>query len=186
MNNSNLAQQLSQGKLHVASVNGQQVIIKPIGNNQVQIVAHIKTQVNGQSHIVTSQQLATSSEQSAVESIQTQVIQQKQTQPQAIQQPKLIIQSKPAAIQPVRTIISTQMQATNQSQQQLQQVISPEQKLVQTTPPGTKCVTAQVIKTANGQQIVLRGVQSNELTPHQLDLVNQQVKEQLQRGNQSL
>lgn len=52
--NSTLAQQLAQGKLQVATINGQQVIIKPLGNNQAQIVAHIKTQSDGNAHIVTN------------------------------------------------------------------------------------------------------------------------------------
>lgn len=52
--NSNLAQQLAQGKLQVATVNGQQVIIKQLGNCQAQIVAHIKLQSDGNSHIVTT------------------------------------------------------------------------------------------------------------------------------------
>lgn len=52
--NSTLAQQLAQGKLQVATVNGQQVIIKQLGNCQAQIVAHIKLQSDGNSHIVTT------------------------------------------------------------------------------------------------------------------------------------
>lgn len=55
--NSTLAQQLAQGKLQVATINGQQVIIKPLGNNQAQIVAHIKTQSDGNAHIVTNTQI---------------------------------------------------------------------------------------------------------------------------------
>lgn len=41
INNPVLAQQLAAGKIQLATVNGQQVLIRPTGNNQAQIVAHI-------------------------------------------------------------------------------------------------------------------------------------------------
>ena len=41
VNNPNLAQQLATGKVQVATVNGQQVLIRPTGNNQAQIVAQL-------------------------------------------------------------------------------------------------------------------------------------------------
>ncbi|XP_050664238.1 nucleosome-remodeling factor subunit NURF301 isoform X2 [Leptidea sinapis] len=41
VNNSALAQQIAAGKVHLATVNGQQVLIRPTGHNQAQIVAHI-------------------------------------------------------------------------------------------------------------------------------------------------
>lgn len=53
VSNANIAQQLAQGKLQVAIVNGQQLILKPLGNNQGQIVAHIK-QIDGKAHVVTT------------------------------------------------------------------------------------------------------------------------------------
>ncbi|XP_038215302.1 nucleosome-remodeling factor subunit NURF301 [Zerene cesonia] len=43
VNNPALVQQLAAGKIHLATVNGQQVLIRPTGNNQAQIVAHIDT-----------------------------------------------------------------------------------------------------------------------------------------------
>ncbi|KAJ8968859.1 hypothetical protein NQ317_016782 [Molorchus minor] len=39
VNNQNLAQQLASGKVQVATINGQQVLIRPTGNNQAQVVA---------------------------------------------------------------------------------------------------------------------------------------------------
>lgn len=45
-NNPALAQQLSSGKLQVASINGQQVLIRPTGNGQAQVVAQITQQNN--------------------------------------------------------------------------------------------------------------------------------------------
>lgn len=41
VNNPVLAQQIAAGKIQLATVNGQQVLIRPTGNNQAQIVAHI-------------------------------------------------------------------------------------------------------------------------------------------------
>lgn len=41
INNQNLAQQLATGKLQVATINGQQVLIRPTGNNQAQVVAQL-------------------------------------------------------------------------------------------------------------------------------------------------
>lgn len=41
VNNSNLAQQIASGKVQVATINGQQVLIRPTGNNQAQIVAQL-------------------------------------------------------------------------------------------------------------------------------------------------
>lgn len=41
VNNQNLAQQLATGKVQVATINGQQVLIRPTGNNQAQVVAQL-------------------------------------------------------------------------------------------------------------------------------------------------
>ncbi|XP_049867331.1 nucleosome-remodeling factor subunit NURF301 [Pectinophora gossypiella] len=41
VNNPALVQQIAAGKIQLATVNGQQVLIRPTGNNQAQIVAHI-------------------------------------------------------------------------------------------------------------------------------------------------
>lgn len=41
VNNQNLAQQIASGKVQVATINGQQVLIRPTGNNQAQIVAQL-------------------------------------------------------------------------------------------------------------------------------------------------
>lgn len=41
--NSNIAQQISQGKVQVMNLNGQQVLVKSVGNNQSVIVGQVKT-----------------------------------------------------------------------------------------------------------------------------------------------
>lgn len=173
VNNTNLAQQLAQGKLQVASVNGQQVIVKPMGNNQVQIVAQIKTQLDGQSHIVSNQSSPTKTEAPS-ESI--------------------LIQASPQKLQSTNTTpvkINSVQQSINNSTilNTSQNTLSPttEQSLLQGQPPGTviKCVTAQVIQTQNGPRIVLQGLQGNDFTQQQLALVQQQVKQQLLKGNKN-
>lgn len=65
-----LAQMLAQGKVQMANVNGQQVLIKPIGNNQWHIVAHFKTQADGTLHIVPANNQA--SESSSTQQVQQQ------------------------------------------------------------------------------------------------------------------
>ncbi|XP_053625011.1 nucleosome-remodeling factor subunit NURF301 [Plodia interpunctella] len=55
VNNPALVQQIAAGKIQLATVNGQQVLIRPTGNNQAQIVAHI-----GQSPTQAPAPLATS------------------------------------------------------------------------------------------------------------------------------
>lgn len=179
VNNASLAQQLAQGKLQVANVNGQQVIVKPLGNNQVQIVAHIKTQTDGQSHIVANPVVEQTVEPQSP--VMQQTVQQRVIQPQA---PKAIPQQQHQQ----QTILSTppQQQQPQQTAQNPATQISPsiEQSLLQGQPPGTviKCVTAQVIQTQNGPRIVLQGLQGNDFTPQQLALVQQQVKQQLLKG----
>lgn len=47
VNNPVLVQQIAAGKIQLATVNGQQVLIRPTGNNQAQIVAHIGQSPSG-------------------------------------------------------------------------------------------------------------------------------------------
>lgn len=67
------------------------------------------------------------------------------------------------------------------------------QKLIETSlmhsqPPGTiiKCVTAQAIQTTVGPRIVLQGLQGTDLTPQQLSIVHQQVKQQLLKAQTNM
>ncbi|XP_039965704.1 nucleosome-remodeling factor subunit NURF301 isoform X1 [Bactrocera tryoni] len=186
--NSTLAQQLAQGKLQVATINGQQVIIRPLGNNQAQIVAHIKTQSDGNAHIITNSTLETP--QSSPEKSVPAVVHQ-QVQPKAQPQQQII----------QRTTLTQQTQQQHQTsymnqesvQQQQQTTSTPtktmsiEESLLQGQPPGTviKCVTAQVIQTEQGPRIVLQGLVGNDFTQQQLALVQQQVKQQLLKAQES-
>lgn len=139
-----------------------QVIVKPIGNNQVQIVAHLKTQSDGQTHIVANQQMATKIEQPVAQTIQQQVLQSPPMQQ------KIILQSpiNHGTVQQNQTILATPPQA-QQIQQHIHQNVSPTvEQLLQGQPPGTqiKCVTAQVVQMPTGPRIVLQGIQGNDLT----------------------
>ena len=161
-NGNNIAQQLAQGKIQIASFNGQQVLLKTLGNGQSQIVGHIKS----------SQQVSTTGTQPIKQQIQVQAVpqqQQQQQQQQPQQQQQQIIKTVQMQQQP--SIVSTGDQVS-------------EQQLLQGHPPGTviKCVTAQVVQTNNGPRIVLQGLQGTDFTQQQTQFVQQQVKQQLLKG----
>lgn len=82
------------------------------------------------------------------------------------------------------TAVSTASVTTTQSSVTTPTPGSIEASLLAGQPPGTviKCVTAQVISTAEGPRIVLQGLQGSEFTPQQLNMVQQQVKQQLLKG----
>lgn len=171
VNNQNLAQQLATGKVQVATINGQQVLIRPTGNNQAQVVAQLTpgsiTQTIQQTQTPATATLTANTAvklQPVIKQAETpQPIVQQQT-PQSIQQ---ALQSSPKPVQDNNQIDPATM----------------EQLLVG-QPPGTviKCVTAQVIQTQQGPRIVLQGLQGADFTPQQLAAVQQQVKQQLLKG----
>lgn len=163
MNNSNLAQQLASGKVQVATINGQQVLIRPTGNNQAQIVAQL-----------------TPSSVAQVSQVQQAVL--PQTQPVVTNSPiKQILQDNTTPT--VATAVITN--AAQKTQIQDNQV--DHEQLLAGQPPGTviKCVTAQVIQTQQGPRIVLQGLTGSDFTPQQLGAVQQQVKQQLLKGGYS-
>lgn len=153
-NNTNLAQQIATGKVQLATINGQQVLIRQIGNNQAQIIGHVKTQ----------------EQQPKVETVVKQQTQQ--------------IITKMVQIQPQQQQQQPIQQTNVVAVANLDNAAAIEQSLLQGQPPGTviKCVTAQVVQTANGPRIVLQGLQGNDFTPAQTALVQQQVKQQLLKG----
>jgi len=82
------------------------------------------------------------------------------------------------------TATSTMSTTTTQSSATTPIPGSLEASLLVGQPPGTiiKCVTAQVISTAEGPRIVLQGLTGSDFTPQQLNMVQQQVKQQLLKG----
>lgn len=178
--NPTLAQQISSGKVQMATINGQQVLIRQVGNNQAVVVAHIKQQGDNPAQVVPvqSQVAPTSTTSPTVSSNITQsnvVIQQAAQAPQA--QPQVVQQ-----ITQKTTIIGQQ---SVQSQAGSDLSPSMEAALLKGQPQGTviKCVTAQVIQTQQGPRIVLQGLQGSDFTQQQSALVQQQVKQQLLKGN---
>lgn len=157
MNNQNLAAQIAQGKVQVATINGQQVLIRPTGNNQAQIVAQLTP-----SAVTTSQV----SPQQQVQQI-TQPVVQQQVITTAAKQVEQQAQQQSVAAKVDNSIDPATME-----------------HLLAGQPPGTviKCVTAQVIQTQQGPRIVLQGLQGADFTPQQLAAVQQQVKQQLLKG----
>lgn len=146
---------------------------RPIGNNQWQIVAHLKPQPDGTMQIVPTNnqvvQQIPQTDQSQSQSQQQKLLQPKQTH-LTIQQPTLTVQTQASTQQPNQTTMTQ----------------SVEKSLLQGQPPGTiiKCVTAEVTKNQNGPCIKLTGIQGSELTEQQMSLVHQQVKQQLvKKGN---
>lgn len=140
-NGSNIAQQMAQGKIQVMNLNGQQVLVKSVGNNQSVIVGQVKTSTQ-------------------------QVTPVKQT----------IITSSPSQI--VKTVQLPSLVSSSDSMN--------EQAMLANHPPGTivKCVTAQVMQTPSGPRIVLQGLQGSDISPQQSAVLQQQVKQQLMKGNE--
>lgn len=163
VNNQSLAQQLASGKVQVATINGQQVLIRPTGNNQAQIVAQL-----------------TPSTQTVNANAQT--IQQQTTSVNVGSPMKQQINLQPK--QPQQQVVQQQQQKIDPNNQ-----IDPEtmKQLLIGQPPGTiiKCVTAQVIQTNQGPRIVLQGLQGADFTAQQLAAVQQQVKQQLLKAQAS-
>ncbi|RZC39906.1 nucleosome-remodeling factor subunit NURF301, partial [Asbolus verrucosus] len=163
VNNQSLAQQIASGKVQMATINGQQVLIRPTGNNQAQVVAQLTpgnlTQISaGQTAVTTP-------------------VKQAITQPQPVETAKVA----PTPPQTPQIPVKANTQITNPSDQ------ATMEQLLAGQPPGTviKCVTAQVIQTAQGPRIVLQGLQGADFTPQQLAAVQQQVKQQLLKAQAS-
>lgn len=148
--NSAMAQQLASGKLQIINYNGQQVIVKPMENNQAQIVAHVKQQENGPAQIVAAPA----------------AVQQQQQQ----QQPAIVAAQAPEPMAE-SALVDSHLEAE-----------------LKKHPPGTviKSVTAQVVQTADGPRIVLQGLSNKDLTPQQMALVQQQIKQQLLKGEERI
>ncbi|CAH0555321.1 unnamed protein product [Brassicogethes aeneus] len=164
VNSQSLAQQIASGKVQVATINGQQVLIRPTGNNQAQVVAQL-TQAVQQQPVVAQQQ-----------------------QQQTVQSPVVKAQSKPegGALQQALAAPAKTAQPSAASDPNQIDPATMEQLLIG-QPAGTviKCVTAQVIQTQQGPRIVLQGLQGADFTQQQLAAVQQQVKQQLLKAQAS-
>lgn len=151
-----LAQQISSGKVQIATLNGQQVLIRQTENNTAVVVGHVKQQSDGPAQVVP---VPSPNTMKLTETIQ-------QVTP-------------PTSVVTVQTSSTTTTSNTSSGLP-----LNVENTLLKGQPPGTviKCVTAQVIQTQQGPRIVLQGLQGTDFTQQQSALVQQQVKQQLLKG----
>ncbi|CAH2074013.1 unnamed protein product, partial [Iphiclides podalirius] len=156
VNNPVLVQQIAAGKIQLATVNGQQVLIRPTGNNQAQIVAHI-----GQSPTAAT---PNNPAPAVVTAVATAVA----TAPQTAPRPALALAAP-----------SAQHHLTED------QIMEKRLLAGQPPGTVIKTVTAQVMQTSSGPSIVLQGLHGYSLSPQQLALVQHQVKQQLLKAQES-
>lgn len=111
VNNQTLAQQLASGKVQVATINGQQVLIRPTGNNQAQVVAQLTP------GSITTQAIQPQAQQvnvAASPSVGRQIVRQQQV-------PDSTVAQQPQQVQP-------QSQPQAQQQPMLQQALQSPNK----------------------------------------------------------
>ncbi|KAL6258442.1 hypothetical protein P5V15_010398 [Pogonomyrmex californicus] len=164
--NANLVQQLASGKAQLTAI-GNQVVIRNASNQ----IVHVNSTNGG--FIVKGTVAA--KQQQALQTPQTSTIAQSTTNANTSTTPTTAIS----------TATSTTSVTTTQSSTTTPVPGSIEASLLAGQPPGTiiKCVTAQVIQTAEGPRIVLQGLQGADFTPQQLNMVQQQVKQQLLKAH---
>lgn len=126
VNNPALVQQIAAGKIQLATVNGQQVLIRPTGNNQAQIVAHIGQSPAGGGLSVVSAPAAMPAPRVV-----------------AVPPPQVVVQAPPPQPQPQPPPPPPQPQQVELTEDEMV-----EKRLLVGQPPGTviKTVTAQVNK----------------------------------------
>ncbi|XP_026828403.1 nucleosome-remodeling factor subunit NURF301 isoform X1 [Ooceraea biroi] len=171
--NANLAQQLASGKAQLATIGGHQVVIRSTTGNQI---VHLNSTNSG---IIVKGAVAANK--------QPQVLQTTQTATVATQS---VTSTNANATIATATSSATTTASVTTSQQNSAVAPIPrniEASLLAGQPPGTviKCVTAQVIQTTDGPRIVLQGLQGADFTQQQLNLVQQQVKQQLLKAHAS-
>ncbi|XP_061383431.1 nucleosome-remodeling factor subunit NURF301 isoform X4 [Danaus plexippus] len=155
VNNPALVQQIAAGKIQLATVNGQQVLVRLTGVDQGQIVAHIG--------------------QSPGTGITTSVVAAPAPSPTAtpVTTPAPVVRPPPApAAPPSQPLMEDQ-------------IMEKRLLAGQPPGTVIKTVTARVMQTSTGPSIVLHGLHGYSLTPQQLDLVQHQVKQQLLKAQES-
>ncbi|XP_012254800.2 nucleosome-remodeling factor subunit NURF301 isoform X2 [Athalia rosae] len=167
VNNAALAQQLASGKAQLATIGGQQVVIRstPTGNQ----IVHLNS---------TSGSVVVKNTASSTKVSKGVVLQQNQPATPATQAAE---PSGTNTATNAQTVTSPTTPTTSNPTPTAPAPGSVEASLLAGQPPGTviKCVTAQVIQTTQGPRIVLQGLQGADFTPQQLAMVQQQVKQQL-------
>lgn len=167
-----IQQQQIQFQIQESSPQQQQIVVQNNGNNLAQQLAQGKIQVmtlNGQQVLVKSVGNNQSVIVGQVKTSTSQVTPVKQTMPTIV--------TSPPPQQIVKTMQIPSLVSSVESN------IS-EQAMLAGHPPGTvvKCVTAQVMQTPSGPRIVLQGLQGSDISPQQSQVLQQQVKQQLMKG----
>lgn len=206
VNNPTLAQQLASGKAQLATIGGHQVIIRSTsaGNQIFHLNSTSTTSTNNSGIIVKNS--PTGKLVTKIENTQENVVVNNNNNVNATPITSVtttttttITANNLSTTTATSTITTTATTTTNTSQGSV--VTTPQTTTTTTTstaatpgsveasllvghPPGTiiKCVTAQVIQTSQGPRIVLQGLQGTDFTPQQLSMVQQQVKQQLLKG----
>ncbi|XP_011866666.1 PREDICTED: nucleosome-remodeling factor subunit NURF301 isoform X2 [Vollenhovia emeryi] len=162
--NANLVQQLASGKAQLTAI-GNQVVIRNTSNQ----IMHVNSANGG---FIVKGTVAANKQQA----LQT-------TQASTVTQSAVTTNTSTTTT----TAVSTASVTTTQSSVSTPISETVEATLLAGQPPGTviKCVTAQVISTAEGPRIVLQGLQGSDFTPQQLNMVQQQVKQQLLKAHAS-
>ncbi|XP_060876907.1 nucleosome-remodeling factor subunit NURF301 isoform X2 [Metopolophium dirhodum] len=153
-----IVQHINPNKATIATINGQQVLIRP--------------------NTVTSANILSSGGQT-IKFVRP---------PQTVQKIHQSVPPLSPRITPTTGIVQDQHRPVLPQAVPTPLVDEQEKLLLANQPPGTviKCITAQVIQSpTHGNKIVLQGLQGNDFTPQQLQLVQQQVKQQLLKAQES-
>ncbi|XP_034937972.1 nucleosome-remodeling factor subunit NURF301 isoform X2 [Chelonus insularis] len=185
MNNANFAQQLAAGKVALATVGGQHVIIK--GASPGNQLTHLNSTGTGLVLKTNVQQKTPVAVVQATSNVITSTIATPSVTTPTVSTTTSVSSSTGAATTPSVSTINnntTTVMTPSTPTASAQSTPAPgsmEASLLANQPPGTiiKCVTAQVIQTSDGPRIVLQGIQGADFTPQQLAMVQQQVKQQL-------
>ncbi|XP_014211852.1 nucleosome-remodeling factor subunit NURF301 isoform X2 [Copidosoma floridanum] len=211
VNNPALAQQLASGKAQLATINGQQVLLRnATAANLVQInpsntgilVKNAITPVKTQTVTTVQHQTpATPPSMPALTSTGTTTNNAITNTPTPVSGTFNASASSPSTLSAPSTPNALATEATTPTPPSPVSTTTTSPVVAATTtpsspevppqlvgqPPGTelKTVIAQVIQTAEGPRIVLHGLQSSNFTPSQLALVHQQVKQQLVKAQEA-
>ncbi|XP_003241005.1 nucleosome-remodeling factor subunit NURF301 isoform X2 [Acyrthosiphon pisum] len=153
-----IVQHINPNKATIATINGQQVLIRP--------------------NTVSSANILSSGGQT-IKFVRP---------PQTVQKIHQSVPPLSPRVTPTTGIVQDQQRQVLPQAVPTPLVDEQEKLLLANQPPGTviKCITAQVIQSpTHGNKIVLQGLQGNDFTPQQLQLVQQQVKQQLLKAQES-
>ncbi|CAI6343705.1 unnamed protein product [Macrosiphum euphorbiae] len=153
-----IVQHINPNKATIATINGQQVLIRP--------------------NTVSSANILSSGGQT-IKFVRP---------PQTVQKIHQSVPPLSPRVTPTTRIVQDQHRPVLPQAAPTPLVDEQEKLLLANQPPGTviKCITAQVIQSpTHGNKIVLQGLQGNDFTPQQLQLVQQQVKQQLLKAQES-